>query len=61
MGHVAELQCCGYVGCAGNLILIDFLFSMTSLALLEVKLVPTHCLVLVHDFGNAKAQSMTFC
>ena len=28
-------------------------FLMTSLALLEVKLVPAHCLVLVHDFGNA--------
>ena len=25
-GHLAQLQCCGYAGCAGNLILIDFLF-----------------------------------
>ena len=34
-------------------VLVDFLFLMTSLALLEVMLVPADFLVLVHVFGNA--------
>ena len=37
-GQLVHLQFCGCPGCV---------------ALLEVKLVPTDCLVLVHDFSNA--------
>ena len=51
LNHV--IHCCDCAGYEGNCILSVFRFSVISLALLEVKLVPEDCMVLVHDFGNA--------